>query len=124
MRSLLLSINPQHVTNILNETKKFEFRKNKCKHPVDSILIYCTSPVKKVVGEAQIGRIIEDNPETVWELTKESAGISKRFFDDYYEGKSKAVAYELTDIVTYALPKSLSDFGIEHAPQSFAYIDR
>ena len=31
MRSILLSINPNHVENILNGTKRYEFRKRVCK---------------------------------------------------------------------------------------------
>ncbi len=123
MKSLLLSINPEHVENILNETKRFEFRKNRCKDPVDSLIIYCTAPVKMVVGEAHITRIIEDSPEEVWERTKDAAGISKDFFDEYYGERKKAVAYELDNITRYAQPKVLSDFGLTHAPQSFSYVD-
>ena len=38
MCKLLMSINPEHVDNILAGTKKFEFRKTKCKEKIDSIL--------------------------------------------------------------------------------------
>ena len=40
MCKLLMSINPEHVDNILAGTKKFEFRKNKCKEEIDSIIIF------------------------------------------------------------------------------------
>lgn len=123
MKALLLSINPEHVENILNETKRFEFRKNRCRYPVDSLIIYSTAPVKKIVGEAHIIRIIEDSPEEIWNKTKDAAGITKRFFDEYYNGKKKAVAYELGDVIKYAEPKMLSDFGLRCPPQSFSYVD-
>ena len=123
MRALLLSINPEHVSNIMNESKKFEFRKTRCRLDVDRILIYCTQPVGKIVGEASIGLIIEDNPEKVWNVTKNNAGISKHFFDEYFDGKEKAVAYELKDVIRYTVPKTLSDLGVAHAPQSFSYVD-
>lgn len=54
MCKILLSINPNHVENIFNGTKKYEFRKVECKKPVDKIIIYSTSPIKKVVGEALV----------------------------------------------------------------------
>lgn len=123
MRALLLSINPEHVTNIMNKSKRFEFRKTRCRMEVECVLIYCTSPVGKVVGEARIRHIIDDNPENVWNATKDAAGISKRFFDDYYEGRERAIAYELDNVLRYPVPKPLSDIGISHAPQSFAYVD-
>ena len=42
MCKLLMSINPEHVENILAGRKKFEFRKTKCKEQIDSIVIYST----------------------------------------------------------------------------------
>ncbi len=123
MKALLLSINPEHVTNIMNKNKKFEFRKTRCRPDVDIVLIYCTNPVGKIVGEAHIGNIIEDCPENVWNATKEAAGINKCFFDEYYEGRDKAIAYELENVIRYSVPKKLSDFGVSHAPQSFTYVD-
>lgn len=123
MRALLLSINPKHVENILNETKRFEFRKNRCKCPVQKMIIYSTAPVKMVVGEARIVRVIEETPEEVWNETNDAAGISKGFFDEYYKGRDRAVAYELENVMRYSVPKSLSDFGLRCPPQSFSYVE-
>ncbi len=120
---MLLSINPEHVNNILNETKRFEFRRKRCKSPVNLMIIYCTAPVKMVVGQARIVRVIESSPEEVWNETKDAAGISKHFFDEYYDGRDKAVAYELKDITRYEEPRTLSDFGLRCPPQSFSYVD-
>lgn len=123
MNALLLSINPEHVVNIMNHSKLFEFRKVACKKKVDIMIIYCTNPVKKIVGQAKIGRIITGDPEHVWRETESGAGISKEFFDKYYFGKKTAIAYELCDIVKYNEPRNLSDFGICSPPQSFVYVD-
>ena len=51
MCKLLMSINPEHVNNILSGAKRFEFRKTRCKEDIDSIIIYSTSPIMKVVAE-------------------------------------------------------------------------
>lgn len=120
--NILLSINPEHVENIFNGTKKYEFRKVRCKEPVDKIIIYSTAPVMKVVGEAKVETILEDRPEAIWEKTKKKAGIDKRFFEKYYEGKIRAFAYKLGDIIMYEQPKELSYYGITTPPQSFVYI--
>ncbi|MBE6905303.1 MAG: hypothetical protein E7476_03405 [Ruminococcaceae bacterium] len=122
MCRMLLSINPQHVDNIMSGKKKYEFRKVRCKENVDKIVIYATSPVMQVVGEADVLDVIEDSPETVWEMTCKQAGISKTFYDSYYQGKKKAVAFKLGNITKYEFPLSLSDFGIGFAPQSFMYV--
>ena len=43
---MLISINPQHVENIFNGTKKYEYRKIRCKQDVDKIIIYSTYPLE------------------------------------------------------------------------------
>ncbi len=122
MCQMLLSINPEHVENILLGKKQFEFRKVRCKADVDKIIIYATAPEKMVVAEAEIAEIIEADIETVWELTSEFSGISYEFYEEYYKGKDKAVAYKLRKVKRYSRPKLLSDFGLRYAPQSFVYL--
>ncbi len=84
MSQMLLSINPEHVENILLGTKRFEFRKVRCKSEISKIIIYATAPVMQVVAEAEVTGIIEDNPNRVWSITAEYAGISKGVFDIYF----------------------------------------
>ena len=81
MCKLLMSINPEHVENILAGKKKYEFRKKKCKEQIDSIVIYSTAPVMKVVAEVEVKDIIEDTPQIVWKRTSNAAGVDKKFFD-------------------------------------------
>lgn len=123
MSTILLSINPEHVKNIFDGVKKYEFRKVKCKKNVTKILIYSTYPVMMVVGEAAVNKTLEHTPDELWEKTSRSAGIDREFFDDYFRGREKAIAYELGDVVRYEKTKSLSDLSVNAAPQSFAYID-
>jgi predicted transcriptional regulator len=122
MCKMLLSINPEHVENIMNGSKLFEFRKVRCREDVDKIIFYSTSPVMQVVGEAQVLEIIVDNPELVWEITSEFSGITKLFYDEYFKNKEKAVAYRLGKVEKYREPLNLSDFGVNFAPQSFVYV--
>lgn len=123
MCKVLMSINPQHVDNILSGEKKFEFRRTHCKRAVDAILIYSTAPVMQIVGEVEVKEIIEDSPEMVWKRTASAAGIDKAFFDEYYSGKKTAIAYALGKVIQYSKPQLLSDYGIKSAPQSFIYIE-
>lgn len=121
---MLLSINPEHVENILNGTKKVEYRKIKCaRNDINGILIYSTAPVKQVVAEVELKNILVDKPEMIWNITKEISGITREFFDKYYKEKQVAVAYELGNIKKFDKPKLLSDFGLSFAPQSFVYLD-
>jgi predicted transcriptional regulator len=119
---MLLSINPEHVENILNGNKQYEFRRIQCRADVDTIVIYCTSPIMQVVAEVTVKEIIVGNVLDIWHLTKEYAGVSYLFFRKYYKGKKTAVAYSLGDVTAFEEPKTLTDYGISHPPQSFVYI--
>lgn len=123
MCQMLLSINPEHVENILNGTKQYEFRKVRCKANVDEIIIYATAPQKKVVAKVEIEDIIVDDVVEVWRQTSAFAGISYAFFSAYFKGKKKAVAYKLGKVEAYEEPRNLSDYGITFPPQSFVYVE-
>lgn len=123
MSTMLLSIKPEYAKAILDGRKKYEFRKRKCRGSVSKIILYSTAPESRVVGEAEIEDIIEGDPSEVWEKTKDAAGITKEKYCRYYHGYSKAVVYKLKNVIAYDQPKELSDYGINHVPQSFVYID-
>ena len=57
--TILLSIKPQYAKAILENQKKYEFRKRHCKGSVNKIIFYATAPESKVVGEAEIEKILE-----------------------------------------------------------------
>ncbi|MBQ8142863.1 MAG: ASCH domain-containing protein [Bacilli bacterium] len=122
MRKIIVSIHPEHVKNIINGTKKFEYRTKVAKSDVKKIIIYETAPIKKVVAEAEIIEVLMMKPEELWEETKEQSGISKSFFDSYFENRDVAYAYKLGEVKVYEQPKTLEEFGLRCAPQSFAYV--
>jgi predicted transcriptional regulator len=118
----LLPINPEHVDNIFKGIKKFEFRKVKSRRVIDGIVIYATAPISMVVGEAVVEDTVNGTPSDVWTATAASAGISKEFFDSYYEGRDSAFAYKLGSVSAYERPRTLADIGLSTAPQSFVYL--
>lgn len=122
MRKILISINPEHVAKILSGEKKFEYRTKAAKRDVDSLIIYETTPVKRVVAEAKIIEVIELPPEELWNETKRQSGISKEFFDEYFQGRKVAYSYRLGEVKAYDAPRELSFYGIKSAPQSFVYL--
>lgn len=121
--TILISIKPEFVVSIMDGKKKYEFRKMACKKSVDKIVIYSTSPVSKVVGEADVETVLIDTPDKIWQETKEQAGINQQFFYKYYEGRTQAVAYKLSNVQAYSSPKLLKEYGLKCAPQSFCYLD-
>ena len=122
MSKMLLSIKPEYVNRIISGKKKFEFRKFRCRKGIDTIVIYATTPMKKVIGEVVLVNIIEGNVDYVWHKTKGFRGILKRDYEKYYEKREVAIAYQLGKVTVYEKPMRLEDFGIHYVPQSFAYI--
>ncbi len=122
MCKILLSINPEYVECILSGEKKYEYRKQRCRRKIDRIVIYSTCPVKKVVAEVSVSEIVDSSPVDVWERTKDFSGITKEFYDSYYKGRERAIAYKLGTIKRYNPPLPLEEFGLSSAPQSFVYL--
>ncbi|ATF35290.1 ASCH domain-containing protein [Burkholderia thailandensis] len=121
---VILSIKPEYADKILDGTKKFEFRKAAFSASgVESVLIYATMPIGKVVGEFEVKQVHIDVPKKIWNLTKQAAGIKKSFFDAYYAGRDTAVAIAVGRVKKYDTPVALQTFGEElKAPQSFRYL--
>lgn len=121
MNKIIVSINPRHVNNIINGSKRYEYRTRIASKDVNKLLIYETTPIKMVVAEVDVIEILSLDPNTLWEQTKEYSGISKELFDEYFKNRSVAYAYKLGIVKVYDEPKSLIEFGLMAAPQSFAY---
>jgi len=121
---VLLSIKPEFANKIFNGTKKFEFRKTLFKRSdISSILVYASSPVQRIIGEFTIDAIISGTLPAVWEITENSAGISKRFFLSYFSNKTIAYAIKIGKTTKFKRPKTLIQYNIKNAPQSFLYIE-
>lgn len=76
---IIISINPTHVKNILSGVKKFEYRTKVAKKNIQSIIVYCTYPIMKIISEIEVKSIISDTFEKLWEITKNNSGITKKF---------------------------------------------
>ena len=121
MNKIIVSINPRHVNNIINGSKRYEYRTRIASKDANKLLIYETAPIKKVVAEVDVIEVLSLDPNTLWEQTKDYSGISKEFFGEYFKNRSVAYAYKLGKVKVYDEPKSLIEFGLRTAPQSFAY---
>lgn len=124
MSIILLSIKPEYSRQIFSGRKKYEFRRRLAKQPVTKIVVYASSPVKAVVGEADVIGTIAMKPSLLWERVKEQAGISETEFQVYFTGCKKAYAYQLGKVTPYDVPVALSAYHLSHAPQSFVYLEK
>lgn len=123
MKKILISIKPEYVERIIGGTKKFEFRTKAAKSDIKSLIIYSTFPTKKIVAEVVIEDVLCYSPKELWNITKEQAGISKKDFFKYFSNREKAYAYKLGEVKVYKNAKTLNDFGIKYAPQSYMYVN-
>ena len=122
MRKIVISINPIYVQSILNGTKRIEYRTRVSKEDINSLIIYETFPVKKVVAEVEVLGIIALSQQKLWDLTHEYGGISKKDYDIYFKDRKIAYAYKLGKINVFDSPLDIKLFGLKTAPQSFAYV--
>ena len=122
MTSIILPIKPQYVNRILDGSKKFEFRKRKCKQEIKKIYIYETAPTKKVVAEVVVDYVLEGTPEEICSKCEKYSGINKKDYDNYFNNCKEAIAYKIGDVKRYEIPKLLSEYGVNYVPQSFVYI--
>lgn len=124
-RTVLMSIKPRFVEEILKGTKHFEFRRVVFKHEeVDRVIIYASSPIKKVVAEFNVADIIVDSPEFLWERCKEYSGIDRESFMRYFSNKQKGFSIVIKNLTIYKQPidpyKKVDNF---RPPQSYMYLD-
>ena len=121
---VLLSIKPEFANKIFNGLKRFEYRRTIFKRPdIEKVVVYASAPISKVIGEFEIERILFDELATLWNATKESAGITEEYFFDYFNDKDKGYAIKVGNYLKYESPLCLqSTFGVM-PPQSFMYID-
>ena len=125
---ILLSIKPEYVEKIMSGEKKFEYRKSNMKNiknkNIETVVIYSTMPIGKVVGEFEIKRFLEDTPEKIWGKTSNFSGINKKKYNEYYKQVEKCFVMEIETVKKYPTPLNLGDYNkkIKVAPQSFLYL--
>lgn len=120
--NVILSIKPEFVEKIFSGEKQYEYRKILFKQKVDTVYIYASRPISKIVGEFKIAEIICDTPANIWNQTKEHSGVTKSFFQKYYAGKDKGVALKIQECKKYK--KAVEPTTIVpnfKVPQSFFY---
>ncbi|NOG26603.1 ASCH domain-containing protein [Lysinibacillus fusiformis] len=122
---VLLSIKPEFVEKIFSGEKQFEYRRSIFKNPnVDTIIVYSTMPVGKIVGEFKIQQILNLNIEELWTETQSKSGLNYSFYKSYFHDKDMGYAIKIDNVKEYKKPLSLSQVNKDlKAPQSFCYIN-
>ncbi|MBA2858631.1 type I restriction enzyme S subunit [Methanococcus maripaludis] len=125
MEDVLISIKPKYVKKIMDNSKKYEFRKQIFKKSVEKIYVYSTSPVMKIVGYFDLGVILAKDPEKIWEELQEYAGIDKKDFFQYFNDKTTAYAIEIPKFIKLSDPIDPKKIDPNFKPpQSFYYLNK
>jgi len=123
--NVILSIKPEYCEKIRTGDKRYEFRKvvfNK-RENIDKVFIYCTSPVKKIIGFFKIDEIIEDEPYNLWINYRDKAGVSKDQFFKYFKDTNVGYAIKILDTEFFE-PLDPREINPKFTPpQSFCYLD-
>lgn len=119
---VLLSIRPEFLPSIFCGDKKYEFRRRIFARPVDVVLVYATAPIQRVVGEFDVRSVVTEPLQTLWELTRQLAGIEEYLFLQYFRGMNYGHAIEIGEVRRYATPLCpVEQLGVVR-PQSFVYL--
>ena len=122
---ILMSIKPQFVEKIRRGEKKFEFRRVLPRHQeVDTIIVYASKPVGKVVGEIAVAGYLTLTAEEMWDATKDISGLTREEFFNYFHGKKNAHAIAIESYRDYEQPIPLDVLLPDKTPpQSYCYLN-
>jgi predicted transcriptional regulator/predicted XRE-type DNA-binding protein len=125
-RDVVLSVRPQYSEQIIRGKKTVELRRRfPLSAPRGTIAyIYCTAPVRAMVGSAEITGVKKLPVSEIWKKYGANASIEKKEFNLYFEGLKEGFALKFTNARPLRRQLELSElrerFGFE-PPQSFLY---
>jgi predicted transcriptional regulator len=115
-----------YAERLMNGQKHFEFRRSAISFDLTHMIVYASSPVKKILGIVKVNRVCIANPNETWEGTKDFAGINQQDFHTYFSDKDIAYSIEIEPESTIRLDNQFSPKEIDpefQVPQSFRYVD-
>ena len=120
-----MSIKPCFCDSIFKGLKLYEYRKKVFKHSdVDKVYVYSSKPISKIVGYFTIKRIISDTPSMIWDVTHEHGGITKKQFQEYFQGHSVAHAIKIDEVVKINPINPKEVIKGFTAPQNYCYLEK
>lgn len=124
-RAVLLSIKPKYADLILAGSKRVEFRRTWAAQGVDLIILYSSSPVRKIVGIVEVDEVINATHATLWKIcTENGGGVRKDELRSYFQGKTYGNAVMLGKVFKLSKLIEPSELITNFvAPQSFRYLN-
>ena len=120
--SLMLSIHPRFAELILEGRKRVEIRTRfSPRWAGHRVSIYATSPVRSLVGEADITRVRSGSPSSIWGEYGTTIGCEQDKFDAYTHDRDEIYALELGNVLPYATRVPFAELQPERVSPPQAY---
>lgn len=118
-----MAIHPGYANAILDGRKTVEFRKRGLAPDVRTVVIYATSPEKRIVGEFTVDSVTVAAPAELWSTAGSQGCIARADFDAYYAASGSAAGIGVANARRYRVPVPLSELDPTPAvPQSYTYL--
>lgn len=116
-----MSVRPVFAAAILNGTKRWEFRRVRCKLATgDQIVIYATTPIQRIVGRFTVGDVRSGAPEELEAL--EQSPVLRPLLQAYLTGAVIVTAIEIVDPVRVQPTPISKMWPAMRAPRSYQYV--
>ena len=110
--NLLMSIKPKYAEMILSGAKHVEIRRKFSTRWIGSrVVLYASSPMSALVGEARVKSVVSSSPDQIWNKFGKEVGCSWDDFAGYTSSASEVCAIEIDDVVPYRAPVTLSQIS-------------
>jgi len=120
----LMAIKPRFAKLIFDGEKEVEFRKVNFSKEPETIIVYATDPIQKVIGSFDVGKIKQGKPVKLWREYEGMGGINKEEFEKYFGPRDSGIAIKVRNTTKFDEPVSLESFcGVSTPPQNFQYLD-
>jgi len=124
---LLISLKPDYADLVFRGLKTAELRRRISTFVENrDVFVYVSSPVMTLRGGFRVGQVWTGSPQEIWHTVSNLAGVSRKVFDDYYQGKNVAFALEIIDVWEFVNPLPLYElrrrFPNFVVPQSYRYL--
>lgn len=122
-RVALMAIHERYADAIMNGVKRVEFRKRRLAEDIETVWVYATAPISKVIGRFSVDEIVQGSPEDIWDQFGAVGVIERDAFFRYYDGSATAVAIVVGEAERLPDPVGLEELEPRPAvPQSVAYL--
>ena len=125
-KHVLISIKPRYAKKIWSGEKRYEFRRAIPQEHVPlatRFYVYESAPAMRIVGYFVVDRVLGgESLWTLWDATRDYAGIGFEEFCRYFEGAPMKRALHIPFAQKLLFPRELWEIGLKRAPQNYLYL--